>query len=137
MKVTNCADCPYSLDTCEGIRCNRAPWLDCYGMLMREEKIMWKEVAHKMVEDFDGFMTDYTMYRNEETKEYVCVFGDKDIYTPEDGEYDAEFETEEEAYEWFEDYDTYYVDESISVEDLREWQCASCGMDYFSINMGF
>ena len=98
---------------------------------------MWKEIASKQVEDFDGFWTDYTLYQNMETKEFVCVFGDKDIYTPEDGEYDAEFETEAEALEWFEDYDTCYVDDDISAEDLREWQCASSGMDYFSINMGF
>jgi hypothetical protein len=52
----------------------------------------------------DGFLTDYTMYQNMNTGEYVFVFGDKDIYRPEDGNFDWECETEEEAKEWFDNY---------------------------------
>ena len=44
------------------------------------------------------------MYRNKETGEYVFVFGDNDYYSPEDGDYDYECETEDEAYEWFDSY---------------------------------
>jgi hypothetical protein len=62
------------------------------------------EIASKQVPDSDGFLTDYTMYKNINTGEYVFVFGDKDIYRPEDGYFDWECETEEEAKEWFDNY---------------------------------
>jgi hypothetical protein len=65
---------------------------------------VWEEISSKQVADSDGFMTDYTMYRNINTGEYVFVFGDKDIYKPEDGYFDWECETEEEAKEWFDNY---------------------------------
>ena len=76
---------------------------------------VWEEIASKSVEDSDGFMTDYTMYRNINTGEYVFVFGDKDIYRPEDGNFDWECETEEEAKEWFDNYS------GFAVED-EEWK---------------
>jgi hypothetical protein len=44
------------------------------------------------------------MYRNINTNEYVFVFGDKDIYRPEDGYFDWECETKAEAEEWFANY---------------------------------
>lgn len=76
------------------------------------------EIASKQVEDSDGFMTDYTMYRDTETGEYVFVFGDKDIYTPEQGDFDWSCDSEQEAWDWFNDYqgfgesdDEYYDDE--------------------------
>ena len=62
------------------------------------------EIASKQVEDADGFMTDYTMYRDKETGEYVFVFGDKDMYTPEQGDFDWSCDTEQEAWEWYNDY---------------------------------
>ena len=65
---------------------------------------VWEEISSKQVADSDGFMTDYTMYRNINTGEYVFVFGDKDIYRPEDGYFDWECETKEEAEEWFNNY---------------------------------
>ena len=49
-------------------------------------------------------MTDYTLYHDTENNKYVTVFGDKDIYTPEDESYDMEFDTENEANEWFHSY---------------------------------
>ena len=84
-------------------------------------------VDRKSVKDFDGFDTDYTMYMkikapkdswlrfiksgnnaldvpNNWIDGYVFVFGDSDLYTPEDGEFDYECDTEEEAYEWFDNY---------------------------------
>lgn len=77
---------------------------------------VWEEIASKSVSDSDGFMTDYTMYRNINTGEYVFVFGDKDIYRPEDGYFDWECETEEEAKEWFDNYNGF--DES---DDDIDW----------------
>ena len=62
------------------------------------------EIASKWVRDANGFLTDYTMYRSTETGEYVFVFGDKDLYRPEDGDFDWSCETETEAREWFESY---------------------------------
>lgn len=91
-------------------------------------------VDSKSVPDSDGFMTDYTWYvrirctydewyswlksrsghnthshtlgdiPEEYIDGYVFVFGDSDLYTPEDGDFDFECESYEEAVEWFDDY---------------------------------
>lgn len=58
-------------------------------------------IGHKMVEDSDGFMTDYCMYRDVDTDEYVFTMGDMELYDPENGYIDHECDSEEEAYEWF------------------------------------
>lgn len=96
-------------------------------------------VDSKSVPDSDGFMTDYTWYARirctadewykwlksraaynthtlgdvpeEYIDVYVFVFGDSDLYAPEDGEYDFECESYEEAVEWFEDYHGFEDDE--------------------------
>lgn len=70
----------------------------------------------KSVEDSDGFFTDYTMYFNTENGKYVFVFGDKDTYRPEDGDFDWECDTEEEAREWFDSYQG-FSDEDEDVTD--------------------
>lgn len=70
-----------------------------------EESSEFEQVASKQVVDFDGFMTDYTMYRTSDGR-YVFVFGDNDRYRPEDGDFDFECDTEEEAWEWFNSYST-------------------------------
>lgn len=64
----------------------------------------FEEVAHKSVLDSDGFSTDYTMYFDHHENKYVFVFGDSDLYRPEDGDYDWECDSYEEAEEWFDDY---------------------------------
>jgi len=77
----------------------------------------WEEVASKSVKDSDGFMTDYTLWFNPFTEMYVCTFGDKDIYYPENADYDAEFELYDEAMEWFDDYEGFEdVDECNNIE---------------------
>lgn len=64
---------------------------------------MWELVDRKAVMDYDGFMTEYSMYTNGE--KYVMVFGDSDIYGPdEESDWDWETDSAEEAYEWFNDY---------------------------------
>lgn len=70
----------------------------------------YEEVKSKRVMDSNGFQTDYTLYKDTHTGEYVTVFGDKDLYGPEDDWHDAEFETLEEALEWFEDFEGIYED---------------------------
>lgn len=62
----------------------------------------WTEVDSKYIEDSDGFTTEYTMYVNEDGV-YRFVFGDKDLYKPEE-DWDWEEENEEAAKEWFDNY---------------------------------
>ena len=58
----------------------------------------------------------YNLWYNEFNDKWVCTSGDSDIYYPENApEYDAEFEDEGEAREWFEDYTSEGYDE----EDLE------------------
>ena len=64
----------------------------------------WELIDRKSVLDSDGFYTDYSLYYNEDGDYYVTVFGDSDIYHPEDGNFDAEFDSESEALEWFDSY---------------------------------
>lgn len=63
-------------------------------------------VKSKDVNDSDGFRTEYTMYYDEVEDRYVFVFGDSDLYNPNDDyeEFDYECDTEQEANEWFDDY---------------------------------
>lgn len=87
-----------------------------------DERSVWELLERKDVKDSDDFWTKYSLYHNIATDQYVTVFGDPDYYRPEDGDYDAEFDSEAEAYEWFEDYpedpfaddddDSYYGDSS-------------------------
>ena len=65
----------------------------------------WEEVERKDVQDSDGFWTDYTLYHNVVTDQWATVFGDKDIYTPEQGYFDMEFDSESEARDFFYDYE--------------------------------
>lgn len=69
----------------------------------------WSEVDHKSVIDSDGFYTDYTLYKNNENK-FRTVFGDRDIYRPEDT-YDMDFDSEKEALEFFNSYKGFEEDD--------------------------
>lgn len=62
------------------------------------------EIASKPVIDSDGFLTDYTMYRDTDSGEYVFVFGDRDSYRPENGDLDWSCDSESDAWEWFNSY---------------------------------
>lgn len=76
------------------------------------------EIESKQVLDSDGFYTDYTMYFDSNTGEYVFVFGDKDIYSPADGNFDWQCETEEEAWEWFNSYEGFVdIDETTDIDN--------------------
>lgn len=61
-------------------------------------------IDQKDVKDYDGFWTKYTLYKEVPSGRYVTTFGDPDIYSPEQGDTDAEFEDEDEAYQWFMNY---------------------------------
>ena len=77
---------------------------------------MWTLIDRKMVRDFDGFLTDYSWYTDGER--HVFVFGDYELYTPEDENFDWETESEEEAYDWFENYDGYEDEDDSVLEDV-------------------
>ena len=68
----------------------------------------WILLDTKQVPDIDGFLTDYTIYTNEDQTCFICVFGDKDLYGPDDP--DAEFDNYDEAMEWFESYNGFEDD---------------------------
>lgn len=74
---------------------------------------IFEKIASKQVPDSDGFYTDYTMYQNLETGEFVFVFGDDDYYSPEDGNYDYECDSEEEAWEWYNSYNGFDDEDGI------------------------
>lgn len=92
-----------------------------------EEEPEWEEMNSKLVRDSDGFLTDYTWYRNNKTGQNVFVFGDKDLYGPEDGYFDWECDTDMEGFEWFKNYvgpgdEEDWVDESLKEDqdDVNE-----------------
>lgn len=84
----------------------------------------WEEMDSKQVEDSDGFMTDYTWYvkdNDDGSETHVMIFGDQDLYNPLNSEPDAEFDSEERAEEWFNNYrgfedddDESYLNEAFS-----------------------
>lgn len=80
----------------------------------------YTEIETKEVLDSDGFYTDYTMYKDNMNDRYVFVFGDKDIYRPDDGIFDWEADTEKEAYEWFDSYNGFAefedIDEAVQTQ---------------------
>ena len=91
-----------------------------------DEEDQYELIKSKRVMDLNGEDTDYTMYMNINTGEYVFVFGDKNVYTPEDGHFDWECETKEEAEEWFDNYNGFddsdddldWFNESLDEDDV-------------------
>ncbi len=73
-------------------------------------KEAWQRVETKEVTDSDGFITEYSLWHNNDDDTYVCIFGDSEMYTPDDSYPDAEFDTEQEAYEWFNSYEGFRED---------------------------
>ena len=72
----------------------------------------YERIDHKMVYDSDGFTTDYTLYFDHDENNYFTVFGDSDLYGPKDSEHDWDFgPNEDEAHEWFEDYEGFVDDD--------------------------
>lgn len=68
-----------------------------------EDDSQWIKLNRKYVLDSDGFYTDYTLYTN--GHEYICMFGDEDIYGPDPDYADFSTDSEEEAMEWFDSYE--------------------------------
>ena len=93
----------------------------------------WELVDVKSVKDYDGFWTDYTMWHNPITDYWVCIFGDRDIYYPENADYDWECESEQECREWFDNYvgpgdeDDEDIYMSTDIDDADEDIESGCG----------
>lgn len=67
----------------------------------------YEYVKSKSVLDSEGWNDDYTMYYDVLNDKYVFVFGDNDIYNPNEDEYidfDWECDTKSEAEDWFSHY---------------------------------
>ena len=89
------------------------------------EEDKWKEIASKSVRDVDGFVTDYTWYCGKDDEGFdvhIMMFGDKDVYDPDEAYADAVFDSYDNAEEWFASYegfddeeeeDEYTLDEAI------------------------
>lgn len=84
----------------------------------------WICLDIKHVRDTDGMPTDYALYTTKDEDKYICMFGDVDLYAPDEMYADAEFDTEYEALEWFENYvgpgdedDIYSSEETDADED--------------------
>ena len=67
-------------------------------------------VDRKTVDDSNGFTTEYSWYKDN-NGHHVFVFGDSDLYRPEDGEWDWESDSDENAKEWFDNYNGFEEDE--------------------------
>lgn len=83
-----------------------------------DEDSNWRELQSKSVLDSDGFYTDYTLYTNGST--FICMFGDKDIYEPDEAYADYETENEEEAYSWFDNYEGFADEDDLIFIDNRK-----------------
>lgn len=71
-----------------------------------EEGDRWIELESKSVEDTDGFMAEYTLYKQIGEELYICMFGDKEVYPPDVDYADVLFEDYDQAKEWFDTYQT-------------------------------
>lgn len=120
-RATEIDDSTYQVLGCDdnGVQDSNVP---VEGSFSYGDEDEWKELASKSVLDSDGFYTDYTLYmrKTEESPQYVCVFGDRDIYRPTDGEYDYECDDEDEALEWFESYNGFEDDDLYSATALYQ-----------------
>lgn len=75
----------------------------------------WTEVNQKSVLDSDGFTTDYTWYTDGE--KHIFMFGDSEIYPPDEDYADWVCDSEEEASEWFASYRGFEEDEEYDFDE--------------------
>ena len=106
---------PYDDLTMKNITADTNTIVDAVMESIEKVNSRYKFIKSKTVEDSDGFNTDYTMYYDTEEDRYVFVFGDRDLYSPEDGYFDWETEDKESAEEWFDNY-TGFEDEEDYIE---------------------
>lgn len=85
-----------------------------------DEYYQWYMIDKKEVYDFDGFLTEYSLWVgynkvydsdiDDSTIDinsplFVCIFGDTDLYDPTNYDFDWETESYKEAVEFFENYE--------------------------------
>ncbi len=87
-----------------------------------EKESVWKFVKSKQVTDSDGFKTDYTWYTD--GNKHIFMFGDADLYEPDEAYADWECETRDSAQEWFDSYNGFEED-----EDLYECSSAKTALE--------
>ena len=104
------------------------------NMKIKESYYDMEDVAYDLLEtksvyDYDGFTTDYSLYgvRMDDSDDfhyYVCVFGDRDMYDPNEGSVDFDFETDDydEALEWFDNYTGYEYDDEDEYDESYEYE---------------
>ena len=94
------------------------------------ESLDWELIRQKSVTDSDGFDTEYAWYTNADGTRHVFIFGDSDMYNPDNTEWDWECDTYEEAKEWFEGYNGLeedeedlddYVDEGLLINEAKQF----------------
>lgn len=79
----------------------------------------WTLVKKKDVIDSDGFLTEYSWYTNGD--KHIFMFGDSDIYEPDEDYADWVTETENEASSWFDNYEGFGEDiDSFDVDDVDD-----------------
>ena len=79
-----------------------------------DDSFDWEYVDSKEVKDSDGFTTEYTWYKRllpSSEEQHIFIFGDSDIYGPDDSYADAEFDSYKLAKEWFDNYYGFDYDE--------------------------
>ena len=84
-----------------------------------EDEQLYKYVKSKEVYDSDGWRTEYTMYQdNYDNDHFVFVFGDSDLYDPNAGyeEFDWECDSRQEAEEWFDNYEGF--EDELTYDDI-------------------
>lgn len=91
----------------------------------------WIEVSSKSVTDSDGMLTDYTWYRNQSGDKHIFMFGDKELYEPDESYADWECDSAEEAQEWFDSYTGFDEDDEYEYDVYGNSQptvkCDRCG----------
>lgn len=107
--------------------------------VMFDDDGRYEYVKSKSVEDSDGFLTDYTMYYDVVEDKYVFVFGDNDLYNPNDGydEFDWECDTEQEADEWYYNYEGFSDDVDNVFESKKAINCATYGKYTYTMDIDF
>lgn len=107
-----------------------------------DESSDWKMLSRKSIRDWDGFLTEYALWQNIKDGTFACTYGDTDLYRPEDGT-DFETENEDEAWEWFNSYQTEedLVEESekvpVKAADSEEYPIYQFGNKLFDLQEEF
>ena len=79
----------------------------------------WQFVKSKDVMDSDGFMTEYTWYTD--GSKHIFMFGDIDLYEPDEDYADWTADSEQEAAEWFNSYRGFEDEDEYSLDSLEEY----------------